>query len=100
MCAKTSGCDRRIAEIAVYEAVIIFNEDRRGWLDVRETLDIQVGKHVRSAQVQSYSKCLGTAEKWASLNTIDGRKARQIQQNSINIKNAKKERNVYKPGEF
>lgn len=63
MCAKTSGCGRRISEIAVYEAVITFNEGRRGWLDVREKLDIQVGKHARSAQVQSYSKCFVTAEK-------------------------------------
>lgn len=100
LCPKTSGCGRRIAEIAVYEAVIIFNEGRRARLHVMEKLGFQIGKNARSAQANADFKRLLTAQKRASLNTINARKARRSKKNSVNIKNVKREGNMYEPGAF
>lgn len=100
ICPKMSGSGRKISEIAVSEAVILFNEGRKGRLSVMKKLGIEIGGYAAKAQIQADKKRVDIAEKRALSNTLEARRAKRRQKIANNSLTVKKEGCVYQPGGF
>lgn len=99
VCPKTSGCSKLIADIATHDAVITFNG---GKLARRETLlglGLKVG-HYDSFASKADNIRIKTAEKRASLASLESRRARRQSQKLKNEVLKKKDGNSYKPGGY
>jgi hypothetical protein len=83
-CPKTSGCGKSIAEIAVYEAVISFNEGHSGRLQTLKELGIFPGMFTTAAAVKADTERVKMAEKRADLQTLEGRRYKRRQEKKMN----------------
>lgn len=99
-CPKTSGSGRVIGEIATYEAVIIFNEGRRGRLSVMRKLGVFPGINAINCQRSvDYARVI-TSVKRKQANTVD---ARRVKRRALMVKQAKTskiEGSPYKSGAY
>lgn len=99
-CPKTSGCGRTIVEIAVYEAIICFNEGHSGRLQTLKQLGIQPGLFTVNESVKADLLRVKTAEKRADMQTLEARRCKRMAEKSKNEQLQQKEGITYKPGEF
>lgn len=100
MCPKTSGSSKLIAEIAANEAVVAFNEGRKGRLQVMKTLGFSVGQNALEAASKVDELRIKEAEKAAEECSLEARRARYMLNNSKLEKIKAKEGIVYESGKF
>lgn len=99
-CPKTSGCSRIVAEIAANEAVVTFNNGRKGRLTVMSFLGFQVGRYAFDAAKKIDMKRLEEAEKKSTELSLKIRRARHML-NSSKLEELKEQEGViYEPGNF
>ncbi|XP_035210537.1 uncharacterized protein LOC118184907 [Stegodyphus dumicola] len=77
ICPKTSGSGRIISEIAVHEAVTLFNDGRKGRLSTLRYLNIYPGINCITAQFRSDYKRVTSSKKRVIARTIDARRAKR-----------------------
>lgn len=100
LCPKSSGSNRVIAEIALYEAVIGFNEGRKGRLQVLKFLGFEVGQNAIDAACKADLTRIQEAEKKASEFSLEARRARRMRNICDLEKVTKQEGVVYEKGKF
>lgn len=100
ICPKTSGSGKIIAEIATYEAVIGFNDGRKGKLDVMKRLNIYPGANAVISAFQSDSKRVQHANRKKKENTLEVRRAIRRAKLNLSKKNIEEEGLIYEPGGF
>lgn len=99
-CPKYSGCGRKIVDIAVNEAAIIFNEGYKGRLQTLKALELCPGKFAMKAAVNADNIRIATAEIRCQKSTLDSRRAKR---RKILIENEKAQHSegiTYAPGHF
>lgn len=98
-CPKTSGSGRQITEIAVNEAVILFNEGKQGRLKTMKELSLTIGGNAALAQNKSDWKRIVSAVK-RKKRSLDSRRIQKIKKLNMHLKNVKKEGPMYEAGGF
>ncbi|GBM80681.1 hypothetical protein AVEN_137208-1 [Araneus ventricosus] len=100
ICPKISGSGRRIAEIAVYESVVRFNEGRLGRLDIMKELELCISNNAISSHKKADIRRIKQGDRRAQQNTIEKRRERRRAKALVDSKLSKKEGLTYEAGGF
>ncbi|GBM26992.1 hypothetical protein AVEN_32294-1 [Araneus ventricosus] len=95
-----SGSGRRIAEIAVYESVVRFNEGRLGRLDIMKELELCISNNAISSRKKADIRRIEQGDRRAQQNTIEKRRERRRAKALVESKLSKKEGLTYEAGGF
>ncbi|GBO37893.1 hypothetical protein AVEN_90329-1 [Araneus ventricosus] len=94
------GSGRRIAEIAVYESVVRFNEGRSGKLNIMKGLKLCISNNSISSNNKADMRRIKQGERRAKQNTIEKRRERRRATALVESKFTKKEELTYDAGGF
>lgn len=100
ICPKMSGSGKTIAEIAVHNAAILFNEGNKGRLSVMRLLGILPGMNCIKSMFCSDMKRVKSAQRIVLQNTVEARRARKRLKIKLNMQQVEKEGILYEPGAF
>ncbi|GBM73578.1 hypothetical protein AVEN_140213-1 [Araneus ventricosus] len=100
ICPKISGSGRRIAEIAVYESVVRFNEGRLGRLDIMKELELRISHNAISSHNEADIRRIKQGDRRAKQNIIEIRRERRRAKALVESKFTKKEGLAYEAGGF
>nr|GBM51254.1 hypothetical protein AVEN_80653-1 [Araneus ventricosus] len=95
-----SGSDRRTAEIAAYEAVVLFNEDRLGRQNVVKELKINISYNAINSHNKADMRVIKQGDRRTKQNTMEKRIERRGAKLLIELKYADKEGLTYEAGGF
>lgn len=99
-CPKTSGSGKTVADVAVNEAVISFNEGSTGRLKTLMELGITPGCYSTTAAKLSDAERIKIAEKRCDFRTLEARRAKRLHETKKNELLVQQEGISYKAGEF
>ncbi|GFT94252.1 hypothetical protein TNCV_3922821 [Trichonephila clavipes] len=74
-CPKTSGSSKRIVNVAVNEAVVMYNDGMAGRLDIMKHLGCKLGHFSVTYAFQSDNAQIKEAEMKSRSSTLDARRA-------------------------
>jgi hypothetical protein len=77
LCPKVSGSGPNIVQVAVNEAVILFNDGQKGRINTMHQLGFRIGENVRTFASESDSRRIKSAEKKAEMSTLEARRAKK-----------------------
>ena len=100
MCPKISGCGRRIAKIAVNEAIVAFNEGKQGRLLVMKDLEFLLSQHSISAAKNADVQRIKTSKIRCKAASLQARRAKRLATLAQNENLKLKEGVVYEAGGF
>jgi hypothetical protein len=100
LCPKNSGCGSNVVQIAVSEAVLLFNDGQAGRLNVMSELGYKIGNNAKSFALQSNEKRIKAAEIKAETSTLEARRARKKARIAENEKTLEEEGTIYAAGQF
>lgn len=98
--SKTSGSGRKIVDIAVYEAIISFNDESTGRLNTMLELNFAIGEHSVNSARKANEKRKEKAEKKAYLCTLESHRAKRRQKKNQEEQFLFIEGVSYAPGQF
>ncbi|GBO45477.1 hypothetical protein AVEN_147096-1 [Araneus ventricosus] len=91
ICPKILGSGRRIAEIAVYESVVRFNEGRLGKLNIMKELKLCISNNEIYSRNKADMRRIKQGDRRAKQNTIEKSRERRRAKLLVESKFAKKE---------
>ncbi|GBM25048.1 hypothetical protein AVEN_96638-1 [Araneus ventricosus] len=98
ICPELSGSGRRIAEIAVYESVVRFNEGRLGRLNIMKELELCISNNAISSHNKADIRRIKQGDRRAQQNTIEKRRERRKAKALVESKLTIKEGLTYEAG--
>ncbi|GBM94161.1 hypothetical protein AVEN_85819-1 [Araneus ventricosus] len=100
ICPKISGSDRRTSAIAVYESVILFNEDRLGRQNIIKELKLYISNNAINSHNKADMRRIIQGDRRTKQNNIEKRRERKRAKLLIELKYADKEGLTYEAGGF
>ncbi|GBO08644.1 hypothetical protein AVEN_50697-1 [Araneus ventricosus] len=97
---QISGSCRRIAEIAVYESIVYFNEGRLGRLNIMKELELCISNDAISSHNKADIRRIKKGDRRAQQNTIEKRRKRRRVKALVESKWSKKEGLTYEAVDF
>ncbi|GFT98474.1 uncharacterized protein TNCV_3951481 [Trichonephila clavipes] len=99
-CPKTSGSSKRIVDVAVNEAVVMYNDGMAGRLDIMKHLDCKLGHFSVTYAFQSDNARIKEAEMKSRSSTLDARRALRMRKKAMHEHFVKIEGVTYEAGAF
>ncbi|GFW55973.1 uncharacterized protein TNCV_373791 [Trichonephila clavipes] len=82
-CPKTSGSSKRIVDVAVNEAVLLYNDGMAGRLDIMKHLGCKLGHFSVTYAFQSDNARIKEAEMKSRSSTLDARRALRMRRKAV-----------------
>jgi hypothetical protein len=99
-CPKTAGSSKIIADIAVNEAVVIYNEGMKGRINIMKSLGFKVGHISVISAAEADFVCVKAADIKVKSSTLDARRAHRMRKKAMHEHFTELEGSIYDPGAF
>ncbi|GFV88286.1 uncharacterized protein TNCV_4543321 [Trichonephila clavipes] len=99
-CPKTSGSSKRIVDVAVNEAVVMYNDGMAGRLDIMKHLGCKLGHFSVTYAFQSDNARIKEAEMKSRSSTLDARRALRMRKKVMHEHFVEIEGVTYEAGAF
>ncbi|GFS60221.1 uncharacterized protein TNCV_2827231 [Trichonephila clavipes] len=99
-CPKTSGSSKRIVDVAVNEAVVMYNDGMAGRLDIMKHLGCKLGHFSVTYAFQSDNARIKEAEMKSRSSTLDARRALRMRKKAMHEHFVETEGVTYEAGAF
>ncbi|GFX84847.1 uncharacterized protein TNCV_4996791 [Trichonephila clavipes] len=99
-CPKTSGSSKRIVDVAVNEAVVMYNDGMAGRLDIMKHLGCKLGHFSVTYAFQSDNARIKEAEMKSKSSTLDARRALRMRKKPMHEHFVETEGVTYEAGAF